>query len=153
MLPVFQLTTSRRGRLQEVNAAVTRVAFQLTTSRRGRRKIALCQVPSLLFQLTTSRRGRPIEIGGDTTGLHFNSLPHAEVDLAAPFLPGSPSYHFNSLPHAEVDSSYPFIMFKLMLFQLTTSRRGRQLTAMDNSIAEAFQLTTSRRGRLILLTV
>ena len=50
--------------------------------------------------------------------------------------------YFNSLPHAEANK-----ILKVIVFQLTTSRRGRQLSAIAGSSCTLFQLTTSRRGR------
>ena len=57
----FQLTTSRRGRPIPKGIIAIPNKFQLTTSRRGRRS-----VPALPFLISQ----------------HFNSLPHAEVDVA-----------------------------------------------------------------------
>ena len=78
--------------------------------------------------------------------LSFNSRPHAEVDLFSFSL--SPFYiSFNSRPHAEVD----FLCFSFdsfpSIFQLTTSRRGRQDSCCISCDTFSFQLTTSRRGR------
>ena len=77
-----------------------------------------------LFQLTTSRRGRHRDGRVVARNVHFNSLPHAEVDayfvhfryvnlISTHYLtqrqtmfPQSscvPAQYFNSLPHAEVD--------------------------------------------------
>ena len=58
----------------------------------------------LLFQLTTSRRGRLKEAQFRCSYIHFNSLPHAEVDPILAFL-FQPVIYFNSLPHAEVDTT------------------------------------------------
>ena len=58
----------------------TEVLFQLTTSRRGRLEAMQTPGQQLLFQLTTSRRGRQrYEVQGEDK-YYFNSLPHAEVD-------------------------------------------------------------------------
>ena len=79
--------------------------------------------------------------------------------------------NFNSLPHAEVDGNWNEFLENERLFQLTTSRRGRQEpyrnsstdyyfnslphAEVDNGVENKrilelqFQLTTSRRGRLI----
>ena len=54
--------------------------FQLTTSRRGRLQMAFAMALGKVFQLTTSRRGRPwrnLHVSGRKS---FNSRPHAEVD-------------------------------------------------------------------------
>ena len=122
---LFQLTTSRRGRLftryqkrkavpfnsrphAEVDSVGGRVGartctFQLTTSRRGRLFLPVTVSVNLFFQLTTSRRGRPVVRNG--------------IDTYA-------------------------------TFQLTTSRRGRRVCYLLLGKVMNFQLTTSRRGRL-----
>ena len=56
---------------------------------------------------------------------HFNSLPHAEVDPHCHVIFILKIY-FNSLPHAEVDITLQDIIIHQKIFQLTTSRRGRQ---------------------------
>ena len=99
---LFQLTTSRRGRLQKPESWTTKYLFQLTTSRRGRLFGQMYEKGFLVFQLTTSRRGRHVYEARRRSCLHFNSLPHAEVDCCALF-PQLHVFHFNSLPHAEVD--------------------------------------------------
>ncbi len=124
-------------------------------------------------------------------GKSFNSRPHAEVDR-----PGSPAFctallsthdltqrsttsttvkatharAFNSRPHAEVDILSLYRLEDWTVFQLTTSRRGRQQAGNRHGVCQilsthdltqrstgdssrrfsqvwAFQLTTSRRGR------
>ena len=56
---------------------------------------------------------------------HFNSRPHEEVDcrlcLIALIL-----FNFNSRPHEEVDSALCIHRVECIIFQLTTSRRGRR---------------------------
>ena len=54
--------------------------------------------------------------------------------------------YFNSLPHAEVDECSPGRYHRNLLFQLTTSRRGRLKSGKHTTIHGIFQLTTSRRG-------
>ena len=141
-----QLTTSRRGRLVEALEMPEHTKFQLTTSRRGRPARAFGIPPSILFQLTTSRRGRPGMNTMPRTLNHFNSLPHAEVDplfsSISLLLP-----YFNSLPHAEVDVLLLSIFAPSVIFQLTTSRRGRRARNITSQQEYIFQLTTSRRGR------
>ena len=101
--------------------------------------------------------------------LHFNSRPHEEVDLSE-FLQPVLGYfyfnsrpheevdrvhqvyrlrgvHFNSRPHEEVDSAFDSEGKFIGLFQLTTSRRGRQKPMGKAQRNGVFQLTTSRRGR------
>ena len=55
---LFQLTTSRRGRLGAFAILYNIIKFQLTTSRRGRRGTDWKTNERGRFQLTTSRRGR-----------------------------------------------------------------------------------------------
>ena len=100
----FQLTTSRRGRLDRYLRDLVARAFQLTTSRRGRQKSFVRSAYLYIFQLTTSRRGRPARSGHIGALQAFNSRPHAEVDRPDHIsLPADKS--FNSRPHAEVDRS------------------------------------------------
>ena len=78
---IFQLTTSRRGRLNYVTSTKPYMVFQLTTSRRGRRQEARKKWLRDTFQLTTSRRGRRSSAPTVERGwVHFNSRPHEEVD-------------------------------------------------------------------------
>ena len=98
----------------------------------------------------------------------FNSLPHTEVDYRLHLLLLHHLY-FNSLPHTEVDivaickcfSGYisthyltqrqttgsPSLTPKV-IFQLTTSHRGRLSNYIIKFAFFIFQLTTSHRGRL-----
>ena len=100
---IFQLTTSRRGRLNYVTSTKPYMVFQLTTSRRGRRQEARKKWLRDTFQLTTSRRGRR------------SSAPTVERGWV----------HFNSRPHEEVDQFFSVAFTSPLAFQLTTSRRGR----------------------------
>ena len=165
---VFQLTTSRRGRLRQIQNLQQSFPFQLTTSRRGRRLLLFCQPnPLMSFQLTTSRRGRPRYFLLCTINFYFNSRPHEEVDLQhTPFRIAI--CNFNSRPHEEVDLIFhitpPFFIISthdltkrstrcllytssIERFQLTTSRRGRLVKDQAFLGIWRFQLTTSRRGR------
>ena len=122
---VFQLTTSRRGRLLSLYFNLISFPFQLTTSRRGRLPKWLTSTVFCVFQLTTSRRGRryPCKIFTFYI-LYFNSRPHEEVDFggsndkpdisisthdltkrSTQALTGKEVYlcYFNSRPHEEVD--------------------------------------------------
>ena len=101
---------------------------------------------STTFQLTTSRRGRRHAQITICPPAYFNSLPHAEVDrLENCCFPRN--QNFNSLPHAEVDRVLSADKAVYVLFQLTTSRRGRQFATAHHMTDLEFQLTTSRRGR------
>ena len=150
------------------------LSFQLTTSRRGRQG-SCCRssedppyfnsLPHAEVDRISSRTARRLQ--------HFNSLPHAEVDNH--YKSTSHLYiHFNSLPHAEVDRNSCFIYNVFLLFQLTTSRRGRLPAAplwtssqyfnslphaevdtvllTPSALPSTFQLTTSRRGRQQFVT-
>ncbi len=144
---LFQLTTSRRGRLARLHNDNKASIFQLTTSRRGRpsKKITsvICTNISThdltkrstcigvdnesaeLFQLTTSRRGRhPFSLTpSHSFAFQLTTSRRGRLMPQGMFRP--PAY-FNSRHHEEVDDfrkglpSFPFS------FQLTTSRRGRQ---------------------------
>ena len=121
----FQLTTSRRGRLQLISSSYCFSTFQLTTSRRGRRFKRCDTVFShRVFQLTTSRRGRP-------------SAPSRQYPAQ------SISTHYLT----QRQTIHQRIRQQRILFQLTTSRRGRQTAKNIESTVSKFQLTTSRRGR------
>ena len=98
----FQLTTSRRGRLDFGFVVPWGVIFQLTTSRRGRRWNISYYHMHTIFQLTTSRRGRHYLYLMMTQYFHFNSRPHEEVDKTFNVLKCIDNY-FNSRPHEEVD--------------------------------------------------
>ena len=100
---IFQLTTSRRGRLRKWSILQCPGKFQLTTSRRGRLYQQSSVKARKSFQLTTSRRGRRPS----------DSLYATSRD-------------FNSRPHEEVDSIFCHVIFLQIKFQLTTSRRGRR---------------------------
>ena len=121
---LFQLTTSRRGRLLPLRAGFHNLVFQLTTSRRGRRSAAVWQLQRKAFQLTTSRRGRQLDFVPARPEVNFNSRPREEVDLhgciithaegisthdlakrstTAPFWTRLSVRYFNSRPREEVD--------------------------------------------------
>ena len=121
--------------------------FQLTTSRRGRLPFKYAGFLQFTFQLTTSRRGRPAFSMYNTAILHLSThdLTQRSTRMKAVMkYPGSLSTHdltqrsttgsgmaecrlssFNSRPHAEVDLTDFSHHFYTETFQLTTSRRGR----------------------------
>ncbi len=121
--------------------------FQLTTSRRGRHSYAEAMAFAKAFQLTTSRRGRqhPVSICGKQ-GSCFNSRPHEEVDYQAPKLLLSINVSTHDLTKRSTECRMHPSTHHLM-FQLTTSRRGRRGTLFYPVFSQLFQLTTSRRGR------
>ena len=61
--------------------------------------------------------------------------------------------HFNSRPHEEVDLPHRLHLRARIVFQLTTSRRGRPPDKRSGNQIHTFQLTTSRRGRRSMLAV
>ena len=124
LICVFQLTTSRRGRLYQ--ATVTVFNFYLSTHDLTQRSTYCDAVHSCIRT--------------------FNSRPHAEVDSLNL---QNMQHHlsFNSRPHAEVDGRIYVPPALFLYFQLTTSRRGRPASFIEAIKKYAFQLTTSRRGR------
>ena len=122
--------------------------FQLTTSRRGRLSSACFSGSMSLFQLTTSRRGRRKYRHYILCNPNFNSRPHEEVDSDWNANTDFP-YYFNSRPHEEVDN------YSLMIQPLGQYFNSRPHEEVDDSrkcscaFCGIFQLTTSRRGRLI----
>ncbi len=99
---LFQLTTSRRGRLTALVASLVGVNFQLTTSRRGRLADRFGDVYGDIFQLTTSRRGR-LGIQNVWKHAYFFQLTTSRRGRLSLILQITKSGSFNSRPHAEVD--------------------------------------------------
>ena len=146
---IFQLTTSRRGRLcchfchiiylvistHDLTKRSTTTwqldrrqkGFQLTTSRRGRPGFFSVALIVFTFQLTTSRRGRQafelMKQGALIFQLTTSRRGRRDIGRSHTF-----TCYFNSRPHEEVDSFVCGSARTNAIFQLTTSRRGRQLT-------------------------
>ena len=165
---IFQLTSSRRGWRSTAYAGVNSTLFQLTSSRRGWHWTSSGSELDIPFQLTSSRRGWHAHSPLLTVqGCHFNSHPHEEDDPAS-WIPRSSYRHFNSHPHEEDDFHSFVLSVIVILFQLTSSRRGWPfyITLSNTSNyfnshpheeddrkclifyfkTEIFQLTSSRRG-------
>ena len=100
---------------------------------------------SFVYHLVHNSEPSPNFFTSKTVHPYFNSLPHAEVDGLLRTAQAIQK-HFNSLPHAEVDECSPGRYHRNLLFQLTTSRRGRLKSGKHTIIHGIFQLTTSRRG-------
>ena len=104
-------------------------------------------LPTVMFQLTTSRGGRPSAAKRKRNVRCFNSRPHEEVDCSVycwvctssvsthdltrrstlfNIQNGCVQFCFNSRPHEEVDVVVPSNADASKVFQLTTSRGGRQ---------------------------
>ena len=165
---IFQFTTSQRGRLKgpvpwlhyyafnsRPHKEVDRmqqvllqqpILFQFTTSQRGRQGQKRQYKPVLRFQFTTSQRGRPGTEISCTGRLTFNSRPHKEVDQAAATEKGF--MQSLSIHDLTKRSTKRWGCFRhSMIFQFTTSQRGRHGFETLQLHALFFQFTTSQRGR------
>ena len=101
---------------------------------------------SFVFQLTTSRRGRPLlRQCTPTTHTYFNSRPHEEVDIVNVGIGNNRRISTHDLTKRSTILSQS--AFAIVIFQLTTSRRGRLPKWLTSTVFWVFQLTTSRRGR------
>ena len=150
----------------------------------------------MIFQLTTSRRGRLVDGVLRSTYIDISTHDLTKRSTAVSNFMFDSQLHFNSRPHEEVDAcceSYTMLCNDIsthdltkrstlhllsivysVIFQLTTSRRGRRsctsvnqyrnisthdLTKRSTNTAVnahrlcIFQLTTSRRGRHDMLTL
>ena len=99
---IFQLTSSRRGWLEESEVDGTKKAFQLTSSRRGWR---FCLPASFQLQYFNSHPHEEDDLKNPKLmeqRKHFNSHPHEEDDRAG-LQHLLPSDYFNSHPHEEDD--------------------------------------------------
>ena len=143
---IFQLTTSRRGRLPRFRDKPNAVEFQLTTSRRGRRREPQSYLTDFLFQLTTSRRGR-LRRSHSSWGIR---------KISTHDLTKRSTYTVQDWCFSEIISTHDLtkrstsrfdFSFAGGIFQLTTSRRGRRKNLLVSNKLVTFQLTTSRRGR------
>ncbi len=99
----FQLTTSRRGRLQMAFAMALGKVFQLTTSRRGRLVLHVLHATHKIFQLTTSRRGRLAIIPDHADLIDLSTHDLTQRSTSTTPVLWSTTKTFNSRPHAEVD--------------------------------------------------
>ena len=143
----FQLTTSRGGRLSGSAGPPRLPAFQLTTSRGGRLWFVNRNCFSNFISThDLTRRSTFRSMSSRSYWIHFNSRPHEEVDDQRRRRPVQ-HFHFNSRPHEEVDFFNLCFLFRWSIFQLTTSRGGRQSRNHVWNSSIVFQLTTSRGGR------
>ena len=158
---------ARRSTLITRSSAAS-LSFQLTTSRRGR------QTSRSMYDLLWYFNSRPHEEVDQSSGgapnllYHFNSRPREEVDqrwrgtetrtlisthdltrrsTRVTFRKNWKIKSFNSRSRKEIDISYCPRRAGLLLFQLTTSRRGRLGPSRKRPSVLIFQLTTSRGGR------
>ena len=102
---------------------------------------------NITFQLTTSRRGRRYWIDIIIYDLIISTHDLTKRSTILDWYHHIRSYYFNSRPHEEVDDTGLISSYTILLFQLTTSRRGRLVWGYQKNTEFLFQLTTSRRGR------
>ena len=145
--------------------------FQLTTSRRGRRRQA--EIAEKHFHISThdlTKRSTLLIAKRFVLAFEISTHDLTKRSTTVQGLSTGNGSHFNSRPHEEVDSEFFRNVIFFHKFQLTTSRRGRQLNSFmlslliilsthdltkrstSNQLAALrnlliFQLTTSRRGR------
>ena len=121
----FQLTTSRRGRPKQQPLCAERMEFQLTTSRRGRPTRVNNFYEIQQFQLTTSRRGRPFPLNATESPLFISTHDLTKRSTCL----FKHKDHFQSISTHDLTKRSTRSTTTLAvkrLFQLTTSRRGRQ---------------------------
>ena len=144
----FQLTTSRRGRRDNVVSEFYRCCFSThDLTQRSTKLHGIYYSPPFFSTHDLTQRSTGVSSHQPFILSFFNSRPHAEVDQNRINL-WTQLAIFNSRPHAEVDKGMTDINPMWRIFQLTTSRRGRPDGACFVTIMVIFQLTTSRRGRL-----
>ena len=141
--------------------------FQLTASRRGWRYDPYIVLTMMIFQLTASRRGWRDDVTVPANLLNFNSQPHEEADCSH-----RRCYRFYAISTHSLTKRLTYLCplcIKVIIFQLTASRRGwqwlevqarfarnisthsltKRLTEYQDEAftgANTFQLTASRRG-------
>ena len=108
LFQLFQLTTSRRGRRNQWQDHVTEHEFQLTTSRRGRQK----------------RVYRKNKSGGIST---HDLTKRSTIYSLRPYFIESISTHDLTKRSTIIFNQFT----SYLLFQLTTSRRGRLLDSLS----------------------
>ena len=122
---IFQLTTSHRGRLNKEHFEEKKMLFQLTTSHRGRHLFPVISSVKDLFQLTTSHRGirreASLEASEEIISTHYLTQRQTAIRNTKK----QPHTDINSLPHTEVDNISGTTSGNYIVFQLTTSHRGR----------------------------
>ena len=144
---MFQLTTSRRGRLDGtiISEVKQGVSTHDLTKRSTRSSKSTIWGPRM-FQLTTSRRGRLCRSRSywryrrvSTHDLTKRSTSKADLQVANDGVSTHDLTKRSTTSIAGISQS--------TVFQLTTSRRGRHIYLNTLKEEAAFQLTTSRRGR------
>ena len=142
--------------------------FQLTSSRRGWRILSLISNHHPVFQLTSSRRGwRGVPDWQAHKWGYFNSHPHEEDDVKAWYVISTCpiSTHILTkrmtatitfpIPFSDISThiltkrmtrTAPDLYLSVLVFQLTSSRRGWRKHPAVRNVCIIFQLTSSRRG-------
>ena len=165
---VFQLTTSRGGRLHPACHKKRLLYFNSRPHEEVDPTSQAAYSPLSISTHDLTRRSTMMQSQLDTRHTYFNSRPHEEVDII-PYLMQIARIYFNSRPHEEVDwwlisisdyesisthdltrrsTTWSYDESETSAFQLTTSRGGRQRCTFSCNLICSFQLTTSRGGRL-----
>ena len=100
-----------------------------------------------IFQLTTSRGGRPGQSTPTAGNMCISTHDLTRRSTRTAMSDNRTQKYFNSRPHEEVDIRDKIALFITAIFQLTTSRGGRQHLSPLLPLNNSFQLTTSRGGR------
>ncbi len=177
---IFQFTTSRRGRRYYLRfrCPASHLSIHDLTQRstiypysalcgmnpfnsRPHAEVDLFSVhswfDSFSFQFTTSRRGRPCCPGVQsfTGDLSIHDLTQRSTSGCSSY--SSAHMTFNSRPHAEVDIHLYKSTFNHIIFQFTTSRRGRHIAIIPRqqerglSIHDLTQRSTEVEGVATLI--
>ena len=146
-VPIFQLTTSRRGRPDRPHGIDDQGTFNSRPHEEVDGTFSVPDESSKTFQLTTSRRGRHRIRINDRYGIHLSThdlTKRSTLHFHKLFLVHQ---SFNSRPHEEVDPK-PLIAYNIIV--LSTHDLTKRSTTQGFRAARyvgVFQLTTSRRGR------
>ena len=143
MVGSFQLTSSRRGWLQDlVECNIVYISTHILTKRMT--SFRILDPFLIIFQLTSSRRGWRCSYFLELPCLYFNSHPHEEDDN--PIRPYSfHQKYFNSHPHEEDDFLLSVIAFLITISTHILTKRMTIIVSIHRKM-EVFQLTSSRRG-------
>ena len=102
-----------------------------------------------VFQLTTSRGGRQTRSCQNTLKKYFNSRPHEEVDIVGLLIPADNKISTHDLTRRSTFMSRrTYEVLVISTHDLTRRSTDSELFCI---IATLFQLTTSRGGRQVFL--
>ena len=119
--------------------------FQLTTSRGGRLLAGRTTAGKLVFQLTTSRGGRHMQQFEEAEQKIFNSRPLVEVDQSVRYI----MWRLGRFQLTTSRGGRPSCRVHLYLLSFSTHDLSWRSTIVENYcvMMAIFQLTTSRGGR------